>query len=309
MTDSQFANRLRDQVQELLGTGVRVTLRHSSDGEEKTGLMFQGEQDIASPILYLDTFCGEKEESSEELAKKIALWYADLLDQDREPCAFPSEYATARDRLVVKMLGKKEAEKLPKQVVSQEYLDFVLVVDLLLAMKEERYVTCRIRQEHLKKWNIGRKELFLDAEAATKRRFPALFQTMEEAIASLVDCEAVPIKEQIYVLTNERKYWGASTLLYKGCLEAIGNRLKEDYYVIPSSVHEVILLPVSKAPACDRINQMIEEVNRTQLKEEDVLGDTVYYYDRVKKELHQAKYKTGSKAEGGRIETDDEVED
>lgn len=306
MTDSAFANRLREQVQELLGTGVRVTLCHSPGGEEKTGLMFQGEQDIARPVLYLETFCGEKEEDSlEELARKIALWYADTLDQERMPCAFPIEYSSARNSLVVKLLGKKEAEKLPEQVVSQKYLDFVMVFDLLLAMQEETCVTCRIRREHLEKWNIDIKRLFFDAEAATRRKFPALFQTMEEVIASLVNCAAIPVKEQIYVLTNERKYWGAATLLYKGCLEEIGNRLQEDYYVIPSSVHEVILLPVSRAPACDRINQMIQEVNETQLKEEEVLGDTAYYYDRVKKELRKA----GSDAEkGGTIETDNHME-
>ncbi len=84
----------------------------------------------------------------------------------------------------------------------------------------------------------------------------------------------------LLVLTNKRKYFGASCILYHGLLEKFSERLGQGFYILPSSIHEVILLPENYVKHPDRLMKMVSEVNETQLDPEDVLTDSVYYYER-----------------------------
>ena len=84
----------------------------------------------------------------------------------------------------------------------------------------------------------------------------------------------------LLVLTNSRRYLGAACILYRGVLERFAKKLGENLYILPSSVHEVILLPETKVNSSKNLLRMVMEVNRTQLAPEEVLSDTVYYYDR-----------------------------
>ncbi len=84
----------------------------------------------------------------------------------------------------------------------------------------------------------------------------------------------------LLVLTNKRKCFGASCILYRGLLEKFSERLGQGFYILPSSIHEVILLPENYVKHPDRLMKMVSEVNETQLALEDVLTDSVYYYER-----------------------------
>ena len=62
--------------------------------------------------------------------------------------------------------------------------------------------------------------------------------------------------------------------------------LKDDFYVLPSSVHEVIIVTAAEAPEGSAgLSDMVSEINKTQVDAEEVLSDHVYYYDRDKKKL------------------------
>ena len=77
------------------------------------------------------------------------------------------------------------------------------------------------------------------------------------------------------------KSYGAAALLYPGCLEGIGMYLKDNYYILPSSVHEVIVVAEKDSPGSGRLGSMVREVNATQMEEEDILSNQIYYYDRM----------------------------
>ena len=72
--------------------------------------------------------------------------------------------------------------------------------------------------------------------------------------------------------------------------------LKKDYYILPSSVHEVIIVPYSEIYVCSKLDEMVREINSTQVEEEDVLSNHVYLYDRV-----SGKLRVGSSVQTGRM--------
>ena len=89
----------------------------------------------------------------------------------------------------------------------------------------------------------------------------------------------------MYVLSNNQRNYGAVSILYEGLLKDIGERLQEDYYVLPSSVHEVIIVPESNSPGQEELEHMIVEINETQVEPEEVLSDRAYYYSRKEARL------------------------
>jgi len=79
------------------------------------------------------------------------------------------------------------------------------------------------------------------------------------------------------VLSNTQEYYGASCILYPGVLEKIRNELKQDFYIIPSSVNEVIIVPSSHTDSM-HLRDMLEDVNRTIVPPDEILSDNIYRY-------------------------------
>ena len=102
-----------------------------------------------------------------------------------------------------------------------------------------------------------------------------------------LDMEVLTLKEKgfMYVLTNPQRQFGAACILYPDVLDRFAGKLRKNLYVLPSSVHEVILVPERQGMCAEAFGQIVREINDTQVEREEVLSDSVYYYDWKKKEL------------------------
>ena len=83
----------------------------------------------------------------------------------------------------------------------------------------------------------------------------------------------------MYVLSNSRQMFGAAVMAFPGILEAIGKRLGCNYYIIPSSIHELIILPDNISGQVSNLNEMISSINSEMLSKEEVLSNHAYLYD------------------------------
>ena len=107
----------------------------------------------------------------------------------------------------------------------------------------------------------------------------------EEVIEQMLDKVTIDNAFEMYVLTNSYGINGASVLLYNGILESFANKLNNDLYILPSSVHEVILIPKIKDMSATELNDMVCEINSTQVPREDVLANCIYEYSHKKKAI------------------------
>lgn len=87
-------------------------------------------------------------------------------------------------------------------------------------------------------------------------------------------------KIDMYVLTNEKRINGAGTMFYDGLLKQFADKIEKDLIIIPSSVHEVILIPKDNEITDEEINEMIGEVNENELETVEILSDHMYLYCR-----------------------------
>ena len=92
---------------------------------------------------------------------------------------------------------------------------------------------------------------------------------------------------RMYVLTNKAKINGASAMLYSDKIRELADSLQSDLIILPSSVHEVLLLPDDHKQKYDFYRQMVEEVNTTQVEPEEVLSYSLYRYSRDKAEIEE----------------------
>lgn len=101
-------------------------------------------------------------------------------------------------------------------------------------------------------------------------------QTMGEALNGMVD-EEIPCDLNMVVVSNKSRHYGASAILITEIFETIKTMMKSDIVIIPSSVHELIVIP--KTGSIEEINAMIVETNNTAVEPQDVLCDHAYYLD------------------------------
>ena len=91
---------------------------------------------------------------------------------------------------------------------------------------------------------------------------------------------------QMYIMTNKQNYYGAVNVLYQDVLKIVAEKLNANLYILPSSVHEVLIVPESSNTSAEELYQMVCNVNRTEVSVDDFLTDNVYYYNREKNTLN-----------------------
>lgn len=154
----------------------------------------------------------------------------------------------------------------------------------------------------LETWGITKEQLHQDAVAAESVRNPVRFYSMEDVMNEFM----APVRAEnlfdrdgpldmgpmpLYVLTNASKVNGSGVLAHEGVLEKIGDLMGQDYFVLPSSVHEVLIMPGNGEMQTKELENMVREINATQVAPDEVLSDKVQYYDREAKNLGRKQEK------------------
>ncbi len=109
----------------------------------------------------------------------------------------------------------------------------------------------------------------------------SMADTLKEFTDIAIDDGNVPM----YVLTNQEKVYGAACILYPGVLKKAAETIGDDLYVIPSSVHETIIVPASCWDDTTSIKSIIHDVNENVLDSMSYLSDNLYSYNRVDDKL------------------------
>lgn len=143
-----------------------------------------------------------------------------------------------------------------------------------------------IPQDLLAEWDITEKELEKTADDNMMKRFPPVLHAMEEQIKEMTTGQPAPNRLQkgidrekpdIYVLTNSMKMYGAAAVLYPGILEQVRNVLDDNFFIIPSSTEEVLIVPEKSGARKEQLKQILMDVN-SQMEEKEVLSDNIYEY-------------------------------
>lgn len=294
MEYKEFVEYIKMNAGYIAGEGGNITINHviKNNGCEMDGLVIMEKGKDIAPTIYLDSFYElyTNGENIKNIIRQIEVIY----EQNKNNITFDvnilKHFDTIKDKIVYKVVNYRSNEKLLEQVPHKRILDLAVVFYCLLDNEYGRSATALIYNNNLKNWNVTIDDVY---KAALKNT-PDLLHSKISSMAALfekcgvnVDGEEVDLKDYVpsdmYVLTNESKLNGAACILYENVLYDFAQKLGADLYILPSSVHEVILLPKLSMFEKDELVNMVKEVNTEGVAADEVLSDHVYEYNRTER--------------------------
>lgn len=286
MDYQQFIFVVKENVALALGEGMSLQVHTAlkNNGRERVGLTIMDKRINISPTIYLEEFYKQFQNgyTIQNITERILEVYHEVKFEHTWQVHTVKDFETMRSKIVYKLIHAKENEILLKSMPYIAYLDFAIVFYILFEVDESGTATIPITHELTQLWNVSLDEIQQNAFRNAPTLLPASFKPMQIVINELTGANCVGeecIEDLMFVLTNSIRTFGAACILYDGMLDKISEEIGENFYILPSSIHEMIIVPESNSPSRAHLDEMITEVNQTQVDEEEVLSDCVYYYD------------------------------
>lgn len=288
MNYEEFICLVQENVKKRLGNGVQVEHRRitRNNGVELQGLAVLEDGKKISPLIYLEEFYKDYTEGRPlaEVIEEILHIYAGSRKNAGIDYEFYTKFENVKPRIVCKLVNYERNLKLLNKIPHIRCLDLALVFYYALDDEVLSGGTILIHNSHLDMWKVTLEQICEIARKNTLRLFPYEFQEIRKLLET--ECQTFDLGNEedgdfpMYVLTNKEKRFGAVNMLYDTILAAIGKELNDDFYVLPSSIHECIIIPATVSTSAEDLKSMVWEINRTQLRVEEVLSDQVYFYER-----------------------------
>ncbi len=261
------------------------------------GLNLTPEGQRAGWTLYFDDLYGRYEngESPAELLEEAAFRCEEVLDYElpAEPESLDLRFESIKDRLTVRLIGVRKNMRYMK---GRPYIDVGCGLALISVINSERNVTSEwalsVTDELLRnEIRCGREELLTAALDNTVRIEPPVLTTLSECVYSnyvrrfrvnnYIE-ETTDRPEDVkaaFMLTNKSAFFGSAVLFYPGVMEKIASLFGCGYYVLPSSIHEVMIIPDAAGPDVPGMFHTVHEANTTVVDHCDLLSDDIFHYD------------------------------
>ncbi|HAJ74474.1 MAG TPA: hypothetical protein DCM49_06755 [Lachnospiraceae bacterium] len=220
--------------------------------------------------------------------------YFELEESPRPPRGFFGSFEKVAENIYCKLVSFEKNLPMLKEVPYERWLDLAVVYYYQINDEILPDAAIMIKKEHLQMWGVDEEHIRRTAWKNTLRKKKTVFQTlgrtikeMEQYLLSqgMPELPEINHEERLYILSNRKKLYGAISICYPGEAEKIAELLDNDYFLIPSSIHECLILPNERDYSLDKLSELVREVNRTQLAPQEVLSEHAYFYDRKKKKF------------------------
>lgn len=287
MTYDEFKEKLLGEIGERLGEpAVKIITVTKNNNVQKEAVTLSDCEAELNPVVYLDDLYKEC-----AAGKKISECADLILELSHGTPEFDSHqlfdsWDEAKDRIELDLANTKWNEGLFTDTPHKELLDLTVYCRLVFAKDETGIASTVVKESMLVRWGISEQDMW-EAASSNLKKEAYQFMNLRNLIGK--SAKAADIKEcwsaSMCVLTNPVMYYGASGILRTDLLEKLAQFKETDLYILPSSVHEVILLPALDWWGVDELRQMVKSVNAGWVDKMDWLSDEVYYYRRESGEV------------------------
>ena len=251
-----------------------------------------------SPTIYLDNFYSEFEHGRATIPETASHIYEQMHDFEDKIEAyqeFSAELSDCSNKITYRLGSKERNKQFLESVPHLPFLNMAVVFYIIHHVSKEGMESICVTNELAGKWGLSAKSLYIIAEKNTPILLPPIIDTMEHTLELLmgeINCAIEPAKDSnkpipMHIMTNKYQINGASVLLYHGLLDGLAEKLGTDLYVIPSSIHELIIMPAEDGSlSLSKLSDMVKEINENHVKEEEILSDCAYYYDHKEKSFY-----------------------
>lgn len=289
----EFLENVRKEVESRYDSNVSVTLNHvmKNNGTELDGITIMEKDKNIAPTIYINSFYDRYREgvSLKAVVSEIIRIYNQNKNSININADYFEKYENVRKTIVYKLVNYQKNKKLLEDVPYKRVLDLAVVFYCLIEQRKGVSATALIHNEHLRIWNVTEDEIYNDALKNTPVLLAGSIVPMSKILSEIAGTAPVDNDEKVceytgedilYVLTNSSRVNGAACILYDNLLKKFANDVHSDLYILPSSVHEVIIVPKKNAFDKSELADMVREVNEQGVSQDEILSDNVYEYNR-----------------------------
>ena len=289
----EFLENVRKEVESRYDSNVSVTLNHvmKNNGTELDGITIMEKDKNIAPTIYINSFYDRYREgvSLKAVVSEILRIYNLNKNSININADYFENYENVRKTIVYKLVNYQKNKKLLEDVPYKRVLDLAVVFYCLIEQRKGVSATALIHNEHLRIWNVTEDEIYNDALKNTPVLLAGSIVPMSKILSEIAGTAPVDNDEKVceytgedilYVLTNSSRVNGAACILYDNLLKKFANDVHSDLYILPSSVHEVIIVPKKNAFDKSELADMVREVNEQGVSQDEILSDNVYEYNR-----------------------------
>lgn len=286
MKYEDFICFIQTKMQERMGEEVQIRIQQvvKNNNIILDGLCISEKDDTIAPTIYLNDYYHQYQEG--RTIPEILDTMQETYERNRKDLQFdPSFYADfsqVQSSLMCRVINREKNAELLKRVPWRSFLNLAVVVCCRFEDEMVGNGSILVCRNHLNGWNITEEELFRIARENTLRIQPEEFMSIGSILKKYQadineDMEAQPM----FVLSNHSNYFGAVCIIFDSVLADIGQTLEDDFWVLPSSIHECVIVPASASVTGTELECLVREINEREVAAEEFLSDEIYFYHRA----------------------------
>lgn len=280
----QFQESLKETVSlELNKQGTyHCELTHTQKNNVVlSGLSIRQDGKASAPIIYLNDFYQSylKGMPLKQIRRQLVEFYQSQEIPEFDHADF-ADYGRMRDKLRVRLVNKENNQAYYKLGPYRLHPMGAEVLYVEVERNESGSMCTQVTNAMAESWKMPKEELFKRALENTQNSQKEKFQSMNEVMSEMMTGNAEEdFDSPMYVLSNEDNQYGATVALYPHVLKQVSQQIGSDYYILPSSVHELLILRKKDCDITEKeLRSMVREINQSIVSPEEILGNEVFEY-------------------------------
>ena len=304
MNFEEFINTIKDTIKEYLPEDYRDAevniLENRKLNTNYTGLTVTREGDTLAPTINLNNLFDSYSKHPEHSITAVMQEVASVIQHTPETFDIGRimDYDRVKKNLFMRLSAVEKNKDLLEHAPHIRKEDLAITFHIMLDQSDKGTATTMINDNMMEAYGIDLDQLYQDALLNSPVICPAQIENMGEALSRMMieDMKSAGASPEVIqemekdlkesnkdnpmtIITNDRLVDGASAIFYPGVMDLVGERMQGDYFILPSSVHETLVVPDDGRVSLQELTDMVKEVNMTQVNPEDQLTDQVYHYD------------------------------
>lgn len=292
MRFEEFKNEVVGKIKEFLpesfaSADVSLQVVRKNNDLQLTGLTIRSTESNICPTIYLEKFYEDYIDGADmgEILSKIAQVRMNHEVSEQFDVAQITDFEQVKGKLVPRLVNADMNAALLESRPHKIIADLAVIYCVFLDQQFDSAASVAVTNDLMGIWNTSVEELHEVAVSNLSEILPSTFQGMTEVLSELADISREDMEkmgmsaddEQMYVLSNILKTNGAAALLDKKMMEEIIGTVGE-FYILPSSIHETLIVPKKPEMDVKTLENMVSEINTTQVQFEERLSDHIYAY-------------------------------
>lgn len=281
----EFGDKMKKAVLKELGENTQIEFKtvRKNNGQDLYGMLIRENQRVVVPTFYLDGYFREYQNGTtfKELFAKLMEIYRTTPKEEMD-LSFFEDFERVKDRICYRLVNLERNVEMLTDIPYVPFLDLAVCFYYAFSNETLGEGSIMIHYSFMERWGVTVEELMQQAQENTCRLFPPYIESVEKMLIEMMGFGRVSGLETavpLDIMTNSKKDFGATSILYPGILKQYAKRCGGNFFILPSSVHEVLLIREENGDQKESFKSMISEVNSNYLAQEEFLSNSLYYYD------------------------------